>query len=106
MNMAADIRYDRAYEQALDDLLGGELPSHLDANEARNLIAAIMTELWSPRRDFDRSADQHNQTCCVFARMAVEAVARKIAERIASGAADDPFYFASGDDRRDFDARR
>lgn len=86
-NSQSEMSAERRRESALSDLIDGvDLPAHLDLTECRELLAAVMAELFSRRRDFDTTAAEHNQTCLVFARAAIEREAERVAQAIAEEA--------------------
>lgn len=79
---ANEIDLDRRREAAEDTLLTeGGLADELDESNARQLLGAVIRELYSARRDFDRTPENHVQTCYVFARAAIERAARRIIDR-------------------------
>lgn len=69
---ANQIAVERRAESLLDRFLTeGELAEELSATDARDLLGIVIRELFSPKRDFDRTPADHVQSCCVFARDAI-----------------------------------
>lgn len=66
-----------ARENLRADLLDGELALQLPERDARELLSALVIELYVARRDHARTSDEHNQSTVVACREHVErAVAR------------------------------
>lgn len=79
-------RQARSAEILTDELMGGDLPAHLDLDECRELIGALMAQLFSQPREFCRTPAEHVQTCCVFARAEIERAVKRVVERFTEAA--------------------